>query len=85
MPLICLLDGISIYMYFRLGEHEPPHIHALYQGNSVVVNILDFKVIGKTKLSKSIVNKVTKWTEAHQKELLDIWVTQIFKEISPDF
>ena len=30
MPVISRFYGITIKMYFRQKEHNPPHIHAIY-------------------------------------------------------
>ena len=85
MPLICSFNGINIYMYYIYGEHEPPHIHALYQGKSAIINIVDYKIKGQTNVPKSIISKIIKWMEKHQEELLQIWRTQVFNKISPDY
>ncbi len=31
-------------MYYAPKEHNPPHIHAIYQGDEAVLNISDGKV-----------------------------------------
>ena len=30
MPVLSKFYGISIKMYFKQSEHNPPHIHAIY-------------------------------------------------------
>lgn len=30
MPFITKFYGVTIKMYFRKSEHNPPHIHAIY-------------------------------------------------------
>jgi hypothetical protein len=36
MPTISMFFGIMIRMYYAPEEHNPPHIHALYQGAEAV-------------------------------------------------
>ena len=31
MPVISRFHGITIKMYLRQKEHNPPHIHAIYE------------------------------------------------------
>lgn len=32
MPVISRFYGLIIKMYFQQKEHNPPHVHALYNG-----------------------------------------------------
>ncbi len=38
MPELCRFVGIVIRMFH--DEHNPPHIHAEYQGNKAVLDLL---------------------------------------------
>lgn len=39
MPTICSFDGILIRMYAESSDkHHVPHIHARYQGQSIVLD-----------------------------------------------
>ncbi len=58
MPLICSFEGIKIYMYYIYHEHMPPHIHAFYQGNDVLVEISSAKKISRTKIPEKIQSKI---------------------------
>ena len=65
--------GIIVFMYFKDNErHHKPHIHARYQGQTVVVSIPDGEV-----LSGSIPNAKHKllqaWIELHKDELMADW------------
>lgn len=70
MPTISMFRGIKITMNWR--EHQPPHFHAMYGGQEVVVSIRDLEVI-----EGSIQNKQLKmllgWAAFHQEELLENW------------
>ncbi len=39
MPTICMFRGIKIYINWH--DHQPPHFHASYGGESVIVSIRD--------------------------------------------
>ena len=43
MPTICMFRGIKIYINWR--EHQPPHFHATYGGQEVIVSIRDLEAI----------------------------------------
>ncbi len=63
--------GIVIRMYYGPKEHNPPHIHAVYQGQEAVFSVTDGAISGdfparQTKL-------VLAWIEIHQEELLANW------------
>ena len=84
MPLICIFEGIHIYLFYRLGEHEPPHIHAFYQDKEMKINIIDLSIM-KCKVPPKIKKKIIEWTTFHQNELIEIWTTQVFKKLSPNY
>ena len=85
MPLICSFEGIKIYMYYIYNEHMPPHIHAFYQGNDMIVEIASAKNLNKTKIPAKIQNKIISWVKAHQNELMDIWTSQVFKKLGGNY
>lgn len=85
MPLICSFEGIKIYMYYIYNEHMPPHIHAFYQGNDMIVEILSAKSLTETKIPKKIQIKIESWVKAHKDELMNIWTTQVFKKLGGNY
>ena len=85
MPLICSFEGIKIYMYYIYNEHMPPHIHAFYQGNDMIVEILSAKSLTETKIPKKIQIKIVSWVKAHKDELMNIWTTQVFKKLGENY
>jgi phosphomannomutase len=44
MPEISRFYGIIIAMFYE--DHNPPHFHAHYSGDQVVIKIDDFTVLG---------------------------------------
>ncbi len=66
MPEISRFYGIFIRMYF--GDHSPPHFHAIYGGDEVVVNIETFEIL-KGNLPPRAHALVIEWATLHQAEL----------------
>lgn len=44
MPTISMFFGIVIQMCWR--DHNPPHLHALYQGQEALFDISNGQIIG---------------------------------------
>lgn len=70
MPTICIFRGIKIYMNWR--EHQPPHFHAKYGGEEVVIGINEAEVLEGSIPSKQL-KLLLGWTVLHQDELMDNW------------
>ena len=70
MPTISLFYGIVIQMYWR--DHNPPHIHAHYQGHEALFAISDASVIAG-KLPPTARGIVEGWIERRRPELLANW------------
>ena len=82
MPELARFYGISIKMFFRNSEHNPPHIHAQYNSHIAIINIETLKVI-EGKLPKKALELVIEWVTINQSNLLKIWNTQHFIKIQP--
>ena len=82
MPVLSRFNGIIIRMYFQQAEHNPPHIHAIYNEDIAAVCIKDLKVL-EGSLPPKILLMVQKWVSLHQNELLQIWETQHFIKLPP--
>jgi Domain of unknown function (DUF4160) len=57
-------------MYFV--DHAPPHFHAQYGNDQMVVNIRTLAIING-KLTPRATGLVTEWASLHQPELLALW------------
>ena len=70
MPEISRFFGIVIRMYYN--DHAPPHIHAEYQGQKV---LLDFRgnILRGAMGSKIALRLVRDWIDLHDVELEDAW------------
>ena len=68
-------------MYFLQKEHNPPHIHAVYGGDVAAITISDGSVIEGALPGKAL-EMVQEWVYTHKEELLTMWETQEFKQLS---
>ena len=71
MPTICMFRGIKIYMNWR--DHMPPHFHAVYGGEEVVVSIHDIEVLDGSLPGKQL-KMLLGWAALHQDELEENWL-----------
>ncbi|MBP9663356.1 MAG: DUF4160 domain-containing protein [Pyrinomonadaceae bacterium] len=72
MPTISMFFGIVIRMYFGPKEHNPPHIHAVYQGAEAIFSVSEGqKSSGDFPARQS--KLVEAWIEIHRDELLANW------------
>lgn len=69
MPSISKFYGITIYMYKK--DHNPPHFHALCNGDDCIVDINKAKAKGKFPKDKKKI--VEAWATIHKQELFDCW------------
>lgn len=70
MPEISRFFGIVIRMYFE--EHNPPHVHAEYQGNKAVFDFQGNLTKGDLG-SRTAVRLVREWIDLHVAELRQNW------------
>ncbi len=69
MPIISRFFGIIIYMFWK--DHAPPHFHAKYGEDEILVNIEDGNITGN--MSKRALKLIDEWRELHKEELLKNW------------
>ena len=82
MPILSRFYGIIIRMYFQQAEHNPPHIHAIYNEDVAAVCIITGEIL-EGSLPPKIIIMVQKWVSMHRIELLQIWETQNFIKLPP--
>lgn len=82
MPEISRFYGIVIKMFFKPKEHEPSHIHALYDE---YVGIFDLQSMEMTEgdLPKKAQELIKEWLYKNQEELLKMWETQKLRKLPP--
>jgi len=82
LPVISRFYGIVIKMYFKPGEHEPSHIHAIYGEYIGQFNIKTFEMI-RGDLPNKAQKLVIEWMEKYQTELNNMWETQNITSLPP--
>lgn len=70
MPTISYFFGIFVKMYYR--EHNPPHIHAYYQGFEAIYDIITSKK-KKGNMPLKADRIICEWIVDSRVELLDNW------------
>ena len=70
MPVISRFFGIIIAIYWN--DHNPPHFHAKYGGEEVVIEIQNGKVM-EGNISKRALGLVEDWRRFHVEELTEDW------------
>ncbi|MCK4422441.1 MAG: DUF4160 domain-containing protein [Candidatus Omnitrophica bacterium] len=69
MPVISRFFGIAIYFLWR--DHAPPHFHARYADDEIVVNIESGVVTGT--MPNRALRMIEEWRQLHKAELLEDW------------
>ena len=83
MPVLSRFYGMIIKMYFLQSEHNPPHVHAIYENEYLgVMNIKTRKII-EGDLPYRAEKLLAEWVELHEQELLRMWETQEFTKLPP--
>ena len=70
MPEISLFFGIRVTMYYE--DHQPPHFHAAYNGQIVLIDIMKGRVLRGAFPARQL-KFVLAWCEIHQDELMQDW------------
>ena len=74
--------GIVIRMYFLQSEHNPPHIHAIYNDDVAAIDFMTGEVL-EGYLPGKAMNMVLEWIGLHRQSLREIWETQEFRKLPP--
>ena len=82
MPEISRFYGIVIKMFFKPKEHEPAHIHAVYNENVGLFDIRTFEMI-EGDLPGRAQQLVKDGLTEHKDELIDMWQTQRIVKLPP--
>lgn len=82
MPVLSRFYGIVIRMYFLQSEHNPPHIHAIYNDDVAAIDFMTGEIL-EGHLPAKAMEMVQEWISMHKDALMEIWRTQEFKKIPP--
>jgi hypothetical protein len=78
MPIIARFYGILIKMYFK--EHGIPHFHAIYGEFNGVFNVQTLEMI-EGDMPPRAVNMVKDWAKKYNKDLMEMWRTQKYRQL----
>ena len=80
MPELCRFFGIVIRMFY--DEHDPPHIHAEYQGNKAVLDFFGNVLRGDLK-SRTALKLVREWIDLRSDDLNIDWrLAEVGREVN---
>lgn len=68
MPTICYFRGIKVYINWN--DHRPPHFHAEYAWEKVIVSINDIEVLEGSMPNKQL-KMLLGWAAFHQDKLIE--------------
>ncbi len=83
MPVLSRFYGMIIKMYFLQREHNPPHIHAIYENEYIGVMDIKTQKLIEGDLPPRAEKILAEWVKLHEKDLLKIWETQEFTKLPP--
>ena len=72
MPTLSMFYGIIVRMFDeRGGQHHVPHIHAIFSGQEIVLDLNGNVIEGK--IPKGKMTLLLAWMEIHREELEANW------------
>ena len=71
MPVLSRFYGIIIRMYYLQSEHNPPHIHAIYNDNVAAIDFMTGNVL-EGDLPPKAMAMVKEWIAINREELKTI-------------
>lgn len=69
-------------MYFLAAEHNPPHVHVAYGGDTAEIEIRTGTVLEGDIPGKAL-SLVREWIDLNKAELFEMWETQEMRSIPP--
>lgn len=69
MPIISKFFGIIVYLYWK--DHAPPHFHAKYGDEEIIVDIKSGEIRGN--MSNRALKMIQEWRELNRSDLLKDW------------
>lgn len=81
MPEITRFYGIVIKIFFR-DEHNPPHIHAIYNDYNGVIDLRTMQMI-EGDLPAKAQKLVAEWGAMYADQLMEMWNTKTLKKLPP--
>jgi len=70
MPTISTFYGILIQMFW--SDHAPPHFHALYAEDEVLIDIRTLDIL-EGEMPRRALALILEWAQEHRAELMGDW------------
>lgn len=82
MPTISMFYGIIVLMHLTRKEHRPPHIHAYY-GEFEATFLIATGELFEGEFPDNGKHLVKKFILQNQKDLQEMWETEVYKKLPP--
>ena len=82
MPTICHFYGITIVMYLKYKEHNPPHIHAITQDFDAPF-LIETGELMEGYFPPKAKALVSEFVHKYQKALEQMWETENYIKLPP--
>ncbi len=82
MPVLSKFYGMTVKMYFQQKEHNPPHVHVLYDDCMGAIDIKT-RTMMEGDLPARALKMAAEWIARYEAELLEMWQTQEFRKLPP--
>ena len=82
VPVIARFYGITLKIYLRQKEHNPPHIHAIYGDYVGMFSLIDTEMF-EGDMPGKIQQMIKNFIEYYREKLLEMWETQQFELLPP--
>ena len=82
MPTISSFYGITIIMYLRNKEHNPPHIHAITQEYAAPFLIATGELMDG-EFPQKATDLVKEFIKNNRTELEEMWETEQYRKLPP--
>lgn len=82
MSEICRFYGIVIKMFFKPKEHDPAHIHAIFDEYVGIFDIRTSEMMLGDLPPKAIMH-VQEWLRINRVSLMEMWDSQKLHKLSP--
>jgi len=82
MPTIAKFYGITVMMYPRNNEHNPPHLHARYGEYEGLFLISTGEILDNTMPKKAQI-LVKEFIDYYRDDLMEMWNSHNIKKLDP--
>jgi hypothetical protein len=80
MPLLAILRGLTVYVYY--ADHNPPHVHGFHAGQEVLIEIRTGGIL-RGSLPPTELRHFVEWVAPHREELVHAWYLASTQQTPP--